>query len=591
LGAARAQLAAGGIDLAFDAAALANVLEGLSGSLPPEANPLVVRAVAALRTLGSGAIRAAWDDQGLRFEQVLVVPDDAPDPALARLLTSAPRAGRPLWLPSDASAVASNYVPLRAWIDYVDGWLVDLEPITGMRADVRGLAADYLDLDLDAALLGWVGETVHSVTLEPLGTDLRGWVYGPGTLVMVPVADETAARTGIELLGPGLLRSFASLSQLDAGPMDPFGADPFADDPTGLDGLFGAESVAVETITIGGIEVDRIRMGPTLDLAVAVVDGHLIFASPPSALEALLAARDGGSNLLSGPAGAPWRAAYAAVPDAARDVSISDVAATLHGLADLAELASQPLASAIQTALVVAPWESTGGFDDDWDGSFDDGDYDPFSDPWLLDENGRTPPEDWNAEALVGTPLAERGAIELGTTLDAELTDAEQYLAWDLVGAAPGTLVQVEVADPTGFEVDTYLYVVDADTGLVLFSNDDFGGTDLAAVVFDVVAGVRYRIVASSFGGFATGTVTVSVRDRAAVLAEAEAPEPAVPAEPEAPAEVEPEVDPPTFAELLGVTDLMPRVLAILAERSGIAVSATTVEGNVVRTITTIPLR
>ena len=591
LGTALAQLAPGGLDLAFDAGALADVLEGLSGSLPPEANPIVVRAVAALRTLGAGAVRAAWSDQGLRFEQVLVVPDDAPDAALAALLTSAPRAGRPLWLPADASAVASNHVPLRAWIDYVDGWLADLEPLTGMRADVRGLAADFLDLDLDAALLGWVGETVHTVTLEPLGTDLRDWVYGPATVVMVPVADEAAARAGIQLLGPGLLRTFAGLTQLDAGPaMDPFGADPFATDPSGLDALFGTDSVAVDAISVGGIQADRIRMGPTLDLAVAVVDGHLVLATPPAALEALLAARAGDADLLSGPSGAPWRAAYAAVPDAARDVAITDVAATLRGLAELGELASQPLASAIQTMVLVAPWDAASTGVDEW-GDWDaDETYDPFTDPWLLDENGRTPAADWNAEALIGTPLAERGSIGLGTTVGDVLSEAEPYLAWDL-SAAPGTLVQVEVADPTGFEVDTYLYVVDADTGLVLFENDDFGGLDRSVVVFDVVDGVRYRVVASSFGGYATGAITVAVRDRAAVLAESAAPEPEAPAEPEAPVEVQPEVDPPSFAELLRVTDLLPRALAIFADRSGLAVSSTTVEGNVVRSVTTVPLR
>jgi hypothetical protein len=590
-------LAPGGVDLAFDAAALADVLEGLSGSLPPEANPLVVRATAALRTLGAGATRAAWDDQGLRFEQVLTVPADAPDAALARLLTASPRAGRPLWLPAEASTVASNHLPLRAWIDYVDGWLADLEPIVGVRADVRGLAADYLDLDLDAALLGWVGETVHSLTLEPLGTDLRGWVYGPATVVMVPVADEGAARAGVRLLGPGLLRAFANLAQLptSSAPMDPFGADPFAPDPfagdAGLDALFGAGSVAVDAVTIGGIDVDRIRMGPTLDLAVAVVDGHLVLATPPAALEALLEARAGRSDLLAGPAGAPWRAAYATVPDAARDVSTSDVPATLRGLADLAELASQPLASGIQTALVVAPWESTTTGDDDWDEWTDE--YDPFTDPWLLDENGRTPSAEWNVEALVGTPLADRGAIEVGTTVDASLTEAEPFLAWDLV-AAPGTLVQASVTDPTGSAIDTYLYVADADTGLVLFENDDFGGLDRSVVVFEVAAGVRYRIVASSYGGYQAGAIVVDVRDRAAVLAEAEAPEPDVaeePTEPEVEAEVAPEVEPPTFAELLQATDLLPRALAILAERSGLAVGATTVDGNVVRTVTTIPLR
>jgi hypothetical protein len=103
LGSARAALAPGGVDLAFDAGALADVVEGLSGSLPPEANPLVLRAVAALRTFGSGATRAAGTTKGFGSSSVLVVPNDAPDAALARLLTSSPRAGRPLWLPTGSA--------------------------------------------------------------------------------------------------------------------------------------------------------------------------------------------------------------------------------------------------------------------------------------------------------------------------------------------------------------------------------------------------------------------------------------------------------------------------------------------------------
>jgi hypothetical protein len=87
----------------------------------------------------------------------------------------------------------------------------------------------------------------------------------------------------------------------------------------------------------------------------------------------------------------------------------------------------------------------------------------------------------------------------------------------------------------------------------------------------------------------------VSLRDRAAVLAAADPsaaepepePEPAEPVD----ADAAPAVEPPTFAELLQATDLLPRALAILAERSGLAVSATTVDGSVVRTVTTIPLR
>lgn len=600
LGAARARLAPGGLDVAFDAGAVANVVEALGGSVPPDAEPLVARALAALRTLGAGAARVGWDADGLRLEQVLAVPQDAPDAALARLLTAAPRAGRPLWVPAGSVQVASNHVPVRAWVDYVDGWLADLEPLTGLRADLRGLAADHLDLDLDAALLGWVGETVHTVTLEPLGTDLRGWVYGPATVMLVPVADEAAARAGVRLLGPAALRAIAQLALLDSAMSDPFGADPFAPSPAdaGLDALFGEGSVAIDTVVIAGVEADRLRMGPTTDVAIAVLDGHLVIASPPRALAALLATRSGGGDLLSGAAGAPWRAAYATVPDAARDVSVTDVGALLGGLADLAELAAQPLASAVQTALYLAPLRSSGGFGEsweEWDGSEDWGAYDPYADEWLL-PGGRSAPA-WDPDALRTSTLDDRGVLRLGETATFDLVAEAPRPVWTLEGVAPGTLVEVRVADPTSFAVDTYVFVVDADTGDVLFENDDFGSTDLSVVVFEALPEVRYRVVASSYFSDDEGTVTVEVLDRGALLA-AEAEAEAAPVEPEpvAPEAVEPEaveeaVPPPTFAELLRAADLLPQLLDLLAERTGVATSATTVEGGVVHTRTTIPLR
>jgi hypothetical protein len=568
LGAARASLAPGGLDLAFDASALADVLAGLIGPVEAETDVALARALAALRTIGAGAARVGWDADGLRFEQVLVVPSDAPDAALARLLTDAPRAGRPVWLPADSVAVTSTHVPIRELVAYVDGWLADLGPTLGVAADVRGLVADALDVDLDAALLDWVGETVHTVQLEAVGTDLRGLVVGPATVALIPVTDEAAARAGLDLLGPALLRGFASAAATgSSSSLDPF-ADPFADPfggsnplDAGLDALLGTGAVAVDALTIDGVAVDRIRMGPTLDLGVAVVDGHLVLATPARALEALLAARGGAEDLL---ADAAWRDAYAAVPVDARDVSLADVPATLRGLADLA---AQPLASALHTALYLTPVRSEAG---------------PGFGSEFGTEGGLTDPT-WDAFALEGTDLGAIGTLDVGATAPGELTDAAPLVAWDLAGAVPGSVVTVEMNDRSDGAIDTYLYVVDADTGLVLFDNDDFGGFDRSLVSFVAEPGVRYRVVATSWSRSDVGRFVVSIEGP---TAEAATPEP----EPE-PVEEAEAVEPVTFAELLQVAELGPQVLRVFAERSGLATSATTVENGVVRTLTTLPLR
>ncbi|MDF1523758.1 MAG: hypothetical protein P1P87_13195 [Trueperaceae bacterium] len=565
LGAAWASLAPGGLDLAVDASALADVLAGLIEPVEAETDVALARVLAALRTIGAGAARVGWDTDGLRLEQVLVVPSDAPDAALAQLLTAAPPAGRPIWLPAGSVAVTSTHVPVRDVVAYVDGWLADLGPTLGVAADLRGLASDALDVDLDAALLDWVGETVHTIQLEAVGTDLRGLVVGPATVALIPVADEAAARAGLELLGPALLRGFASAAATGSSSSpDPF-ADPFAGNgplDAGLDALFGSGAVAVDALTIDGVAVDRIRMGPTFDLGVTVVDGHLVLATPARALEALLAARGGAEDLL---ADAAWRDAYAAVPVDVRDVSLSDVPATLHGLADLADLAAQPLASALHAALYLTPVGSEVG---------------PGFGSGFETEGGLTDPT-WDAYALEGTDLGVIGALDVGATTPGELTDAAPLVAWDLVGAVPGSVVTVEMNDRSDGAIDTYLFVVDADTGLVLFDNDDFGRYDRSLVSFLVEPGVRYRVVATSWSRSDVGRFVVSVEGPSAETA---APEPE-------PAEEAEAVEPVTFAELLQVTELGPQALRVLAQRSGLATSVTTVENGVVHTRTTIPLR
>jgi hypothetical protein len=582
LGAALARLEAGGVGFGLDLTGLAGVANALAGSVPPEAADLLARAVAAIETLGVVAGRIGWDDAGLRFEQRHAWPDAAPDAALAALLADPRRAERPASIPAGAVGASASLIPLRGIVDYVDGWLAALEEPLGARVDLRGLAADALDLDLDAALLSWIGETVQVVQLEPYGTDLRGWLQGQAQLVMVPVLNEDLARAGLAEFGEGGLRLLGLAATLADDPLgmggDPF-ADPFAAGPdagdAALDALFGPGSVVVTRETVGGLEVDRLRVGPTLDMAVTIVDGHLVLASPFRALQTLLDVRAGAADATADPA---WRDALAAWPDDARDVGLVDAPAYLRGIADLADLMAQPFASALTAAMIATIVESTTGQSggdafEEWSGGWDD---DALTPPNAFNAL----PSDFEFEASTASPLLP------GDLVTGALAPSVPHAHYAIVGVHPGDIVEVEMNDD-GDGLDTYLYVFDGDSGELLFDNDDAPGWDRSFVAFEVEPGVRYAVLASSFGGMGEGAYRLSVRVRAdgADDPAVETPEVEAAAEP-----VEP-IEPPTFAELLAAADLLPRALEILAERSGFAVSSATLEDGALVTRWHLPLR
>jgi hypothetical protein len=589
LGAAMEGLAPGGFGFGIDLGALGAVGGALAGTLPPDVAPLLERAVAAIQTVGVVAGRVGWAADGLRFEQVQAGPAPAPDAALGRLLTDPRPAERPLWLPAGAVSVSSSVVPLRAAIDYLDGWLAALEGPLGMRFDVRGLASEHLDLDLDAALLAWIGETVHVIELEALGTDLRGWVQGAPRIVAIPVLHEGLARDGIDALGAGLLRVLSALGGLGDQPFaDPFGdpfAEPFADPfaPRGgaadLDAFFGPDAIVVTRELVDGFEVDRVRVGPTLDMAVTLVDGHLVLASPYRALRPLLATRSAGPRLGDDPT---WGAAIDALPDGARAVGIVDLAAYLRGLAELGELGAQPLASALVLAMTVGISDIMGGPSDPFEdvdfggfGAFDDDTltFPAFGDlPWHVD-----------VDELPVVPLA------VGGTVDDAFVANEFARRYELTELTAGTVVEVEMATDE-WSLDTYLYVFDANGNVLLFENDDAPGTDRSFVAFEVEAGVAYHVLATSWGGDHTGAYVLRVRERGAAPADEATGAPAPSEEPFVDTEREP-IDAPTFAELLRATDLLPRALHLIADRSGLAVTTTTVEGDRVVTRFHWPIR
>lgn len=564
LGAALARLTPGGLSIGLDLAALGEVAGALAGAVPPEAADLLNRAIATLETLGVVAGRVGWTPDGLLTEWWHDWPADAPDAALAALLGDARTAAPPPWLPAGSVSVGAQVVPLRGIVDYLDGWLAALEEPLGMRADVRGLVFDFLGIDLDAALLGWIGETVQVVDLAPLGTDLRGWVQGTPRVVTVPVLDEGLARDGLPQLGALGLRFLEALAGA-AIPVDPF-ADPFAagGPSDALDAVLGPDAVAVTRSEVLGVAVDRVRYGATLDAGVAVVDGHLLIVTPYRALPVVLATRAGATDLRADPA---WSAALADWP-AAHGVSIVDTAAHLAGLADVADLAAQPLAFGAASVLTFGV---LGGFDRGWDddwGSWDGGEA------WYLDADGLSYPSyadlPWGLElsALAAQPLA------IGEAVTGDLTEDATAALFDLAGVEPGRVVEIEMNDLSG-GLDTYLYVLDGDSGEVLFDNDDAPGWDRSYVAFVVQPGVRYQVLATSYGGWGEGAFRLAATWRADAEAD-------VPAEP-APLVEEPDAgfaaDAPTYAELLAAADLLPQALDLLAARSGMTVTTTVIDG------------
>ncbi len=76
---------------------------------------------------------------------------------------------------------------------------------------------------------------------------------------------------------------------------------------------------------------------------------------------------------------------------------------------------------------------------------------------------------------------------------------------------------ELSVTEDTGMTIslnssnfDAYLYLIDADTGLVLDSNDDYLGTD-SQIGYMLSAGQRYLIEVTSFSGMDTGSYTLTL--------------------------------------------------------------------------------
>lgn len=321
-----------GLHLALDAGALAGTLESLSGSLTDaQTAPLADRLVRALRTLGTYAGTLGVGDGEVRLESQLTVNPGGGDRELAALLLRDAPAPDPRFAPRSAYSVGAANVPVGPLFAYLDGWARLAGEASGRPLGLRRLARDA-GLDLDVALLDWLGNELESAVLEPLGTDLTPYLYGQAQVFTVRTRGEAATRAGLAEIGRFVTRLVRKGVLGDVGGME--------------DTLF---EPATEQTTFGGVQIERTRFGPNLDVGVAFLDDTLLVGTPAAALESAISTARGDTRSVADDA--DFGEARAEMPAGVTRLSYTDVSGQLRGLGELAELASQPLAFAAQAGL------------------------------------------------------------------------------------------------------------------------------------------------------------------------------------------------------------------------------------------------
>lgn len=394
-----------GLGLTVNLAAAADALEAIRfvATEAEGSDVLFYRFVNTLRVTNGFAWHATVDAGGVLVESVSTfdarLAEEAGETELLELLTcSACELGEPALLPRNAVSLSGGVLPLAAAVDWVDGWLISLAGMGGVPDgwDVRTALDELLGVDADSAALSWLGDSWHAATLDVLDTDLRGWVQGPPTLITVPVSSEEAAREGIRQW-PEILLGLGEMTQaLGAG--------------TEMDGFFRPQdAVSVREGSYRGIPYTRYRTGPAVDVGVAVFGGHLVLGLPASSLHAAVDVYLG-----DGPAaGQAWRT-YEGLGLAAGDVKAYDVTLTsqfLSGLAEVADLAAGPIASALWLGVQGAAMAAEVGVDPDGLPTYDE----------LIGLG------DLVTDAL--RVLANRTGPAVGTT---ELVDGARWTTWRL---------------------------------------------------------------------------------------------------------------------------------------------------------------
>lgn len=434
-----------GIDWLLDYTVLADLAELFGAGL--EQPELAAAAARSLRTAGVTTGSLSFTPEGLVYVSEYHPDRDGGDSELFSLLLSegltlpAP----PLSLPG-AVLHSSQLLNVQGAFGYLQGWLDRISVLAGEDLDLRELAA-MAGIDLDVALLDWIGNDMHVVQLDT-SAQLGNLLRGPGQVAFIGTTDSNAAETGVT----ELLQLASSLSAIDPE----------------LDVGF-----AVDDGSWRGISYTRVRVGPLTETAYTLLDGYLVIGSPASSLHRAIDAH------LDGTA----RPAGVQVTDSELISRIDyEVGQELRSIADLTGSFVQPLAWALRLAAVEEvearrSWDSwdMGGASQDWSSGGSYGYYD-------LSE-------------VTFTPLA-LGETATGTLIADDPAASEAYFL--LEGLSAGMEFSVRLESETG---DGQLELIEAETGEVRAYNDDYEWPDLNPQIdFTAAAGQSYIVRANLWG-------------------------------------------------------------------------------------------
>lgn len=482
-----------GFGFSVNLAAAADLAQSTMGQMVRRDTPdgkLVDRMIRAGRTLGGVAGRIGISQDGLLFENAVAVDPNGGDQALANLLLCRTcGVSRPFLVPGGSNGVTSQHVPVRAAVQYFQGWLDGIAESTGDDLDLRTVLRDELGIDLDVALLDWVGSQVHIAALEPFDPTLRQLVYQQPTVLIMPVSSQEAAQRGLdalaEALGARIGDMFSGMGSGLGNALGPMGSRIGSFGDSGFDSGFdngfddvgrGVDMFASREVTYRGVAFDRIQIGFGVDVAVALVGNNLVVASPSDAVRSVIDTFQGQRDRLDD---AAFRRVLAGAPEGATAVAYQNMGANLAGVTELGRTIAQPVAALLSAVAAQAAAEET-----------------EFTEP------GRPATEPLRTISYGTLPVAVSGTL----TEDASNRFGDNVDRYRIAGIPAGERVTISVQSDA---FDTYLYLLDAQANQ-LDSNDDAGfGTDSALTV--VADGRDWLVDVSGFGGTATGSYTLRV--------------------------------------------------------------------------------
>jgi hypothetical protein len=414
------------VGLMADFDALASLLEGFGGSMTegdPTAEYALTRGVAMLRTLGGFAGHVSATPEGLVSESIFATNPAGGDEDLLKMINCTTcKVSSPFLAPDNANAISSAYIPVRELIAYADSWVRGLSEASGEPTTLKDVLSEA-GVDIDALLLDWVGSEAHTFILRPYNTDAGDLLYGLPQVTVIPVSSPEAAQKGLDMMGGSLWEAMTLMA--DSGMS--------AADLAGFNAVLG--QFALRPYDYNGTTINRVQYSFNGDLGYAFIGNYLVLGTPSNAIEKLIDTYQGSRTILDNK---DYQAARERAPDNVTVFSFSKDQPNYHGLADVLQLANQPLVYGVMTALTT----------------------ESFSEEYVFEPYSATIPDGASAETI----SAADGTLEL--ILPIAAADESGYLTYyyELSDLTPGTKVtlSLESSDSTFYPTSMLIDVTDS---------------------------------------------------------------------------------------------------------------------------------